>query len=214
MLHEDELLKRIKEGDNTSLDKLVVRYYPGILRYCLWHTKDRQTAEDATQETFLKTIRHLDGYVHRGKFKAYLYKIAANVCTDFNRKKVTEPLPDDLSEYDSRVEQIEAEMDFTLMLRRLSNEQQEVVLLRFLNELKVREIAEIIGVPMRTVQSRLRSALKRIEKDLLYDKGGKIDEQKTAFKITSCAERPARPANIGGTFDANNASNSHCIPKP
>lgn len=166
MLHEDELLQRIKDGDISSLDELVALYYPGILRYCLWHTQNRQTAEDATQETFLKTIRHLDAYVHHGKFKAYIYKIAANVCIDYNRKRITEQLPDDLSKYDSSFEQIEAAADFASMLRCLPNEQQEAVLLRFVHELKVREIAEVTGVPMRTVQSRLRSALKRIEKDL------------------------------------------------
>ena len=166
MLHEDELLQRIKDGDISSLDELVALYYPGILRYCLWHTQNRQTAEDATQETFLKAIRHLDAYVHRGKFKAYIYKIAANVCIDYSRKRITEQLPDDLAESDNRLEEIESEENFAWLLRRLPNEQQEVVILRFVHELKIREIAEVIGVPMRTVQSRLRSALKRIEKDL------------------------------------------------
>lgn len=166
MPHEDELLRKIKEGELSRLDELVVLYYPGVLRYCLWHTQSRQTAEDATQETFVKTIRHLDGYAHRGKFKAYIYKIAQNVCIDFNRKKSAEQLPDDLPQDESGFEQIEAAGDFAWMLRHLPKEQQEVVLLRFGNELKVREIAEVTGMPMRTVQSRLRSALKRIEKDL------------------------------------------------
>lgn len=171
MIHEDKLLKKIRDGDSASLDKLVAFYYPGILRYCLWHTPNRQTAEDATQDTFLKAIRHLDAYVHRGKFRAYLYKIAANVCIDYSRKKTMEQLPDDLQEYDSQLEQIESDSNFMWLLRHLPDEQREVVLLRFVHELKVREIAEVIGVPMRTVQSRLRSALKRLEKD--FDKEGR-----------------------------------------
>lgn len=165
MLHEDELLQRIKDGDISSLDKLVAFYYPDILRYCLWHTPNRQTAEDTTQDTFLKAIRHLDAYVHRGKFRAYLYKIAANVCIDYSRKKTMEQLPDDLQEYDSHLEQIESNANFVWLLRGLPGEQREVVLLRFVHDLKVREIAEVVGVPMRTVQSRLRSALKQIERD-------------------------------------------------
>ena len=165
MLHEDELLQRIKDGDISGLDELVTLYYPGILRYCLWHTQNRQTAEDATQDTFLKAIRHLDAYVHRGKFRAYLYKIAANVCIDYSRKKTMEQLPDDLQEYDSHLEQIESDANFVWLLRDLPDEQREVVLLRFVHELKVREIAEVVDVPMRTVQSRLRSALQRIERD-------------------------------------------------
>ncbi len=165
MIHEDELLQKIRDGDSTSLDKLVAFYYPDILRYCLWHTPNRQIAEDATQDTFLKTIRHLNAYVHRGKFRAYLYKIAANVCIDYSRKKTIEQLPDDLQEYDSHLEQIESKANFVWLLRDLPDEQREVVLLRFVHELKIREISEVIGIPMRTVQSRLRSALKRIERD-------------------------------------------------
>ncbi len=165
MIHEDELLQRIKDGDISSLDKLVAFYYPDILRYCLWHTPNRQAAEDATQDTFLKTIRHLDAYVHRGQFRAYLYKIATNVCIDYSRKKTMEQLPDDLQEYDSHLEQIESNANFVWLLRDLPDEQREVVLLRFVHELKVWEITEVVGVPMRTVQSRLRSALKRIERD-------------------------------------------------
>lgn len=168
MIHEDELLQKIRDGDSDSLDKLVAFYYPDILRYCLWHTPNRQAAEDATQDTFLKAIRHLDAYVHRGKFRAYLYKIATNVCIDYSRKKVAEQLPDDLPEYDSQLERIESDTNFVWLLRNLPDEQREVVLLRFVHELKIREIAEIIGVPLRTVQSRLRSALKRLEKD--FDK--------------------------------------------
>ena len=170
MIHEDELLQKIRDGDNASLDKLVAFYYPDILRYCLWHTPNRQIAEDATQDTFLKAIRHLDAYVHRGKFRAYLYKIAANVCIDYSRKKPMWQLPDDLQEYDSQLERVESDANFVWLLRGLPDEQREVVLLRFAHELKIREIAEVISIPMRTVQSRLRSALKRLEKD--FDKEG------------------------------------------
>ena len=166
LIHEDELLQKIRDGDIASLDKLVAFYYPDILRYCSWHTPNRQIAEDATQDTFLKAIRHLDAYVHRGKFRAYLYKIATNVCIDYSRKKTMEQLPDDLQEYDSQLERMESDTNFVWLLRDLPDEQREVVLLRFAHELKIREISEIINVPMRTVQSRLRSALKRLKKDL------------------------------------------------
>lgn len=171
MIKEDTLLQKIENGDISCLDELIRLYYPGILRYCLWHTRNRQMAEDATQDTFMKVIRHLDAYVHRGRLRAYLYKIAANVCIDYSRKKTMEQLPDDLQEHDNHLEQIESDANLTWLLRDLSDEQREVVLLRFVHELKVREIAEVTDVPMRTVQSRLRSALKRIERD--YSKEGR-----------------------------------------
>ncbi len=167
----DQLMQKIKKGDSASLDELVTLYYPDILNYCLWKTQDRQIAEDATQETFLKLVTHFDGYTYRGKFKAYIYKIAANVCVDFKRKKKEEALPDDLFAYDNRLEQAESKMDFLIILKQLPTEQQEIVLLRFGQELKIREIAEISDLPLRTVQSRLNSALK-IMRNLLQ---GEID---------------------------------------
>ena len=57
---EDKLLKKLEYGDMSALDELISLYYADILRYCICHTKDRQTAEDAVQETFLKTVRYLD----------------------------------------------------------------------------------------------------------------------------------------------------------
>lgn len=95
MTREDELFGRLREGDEAALEELIRSHYPGILRYCLGHTPDRLTAEDAAQETFLKAVRHIDAYAHRGRFKAYLYKIAANTCTDLwrlsGRREPTEP---------------------------------------------------------------------------------------------------------------------------
>ena len=170
MAHEEKLLKEIEKGDSSSLDELVRMYYPDILRYCLWHTYDRETAKDAAQQTFLKMVCHFDCYAHRGKFKAYLYKIAANVCTDMFRKKVYEPMPDDLPYSEIGFEKTESNEAFSSLIQNLTDENREIMLLRFAQDLTVREIADVVELPMRTVQSRLRSALKQIKKEL--KKGG------------------------------------------
>ena len=93
MTREDEIFKKLKQGDENAPEELVKLYYPEILRYCLWHAPDRMAAEDAAQETFLKAIRFLDRYEHKGKFRPFLYQIAANTCVDEWRKKKAEPLP-------------------------------------------------------------------------------------------------------------------------
>ena len=80
MTREDEIFKKLKQGDGNAPEELVKLYYPEILRYCLWHAPDRMAAEDAVQETFLKAIRFLDRYEHKGKFRPFLYQIAANTC--------------------------------------------------------------------------------------------------------------------------------------
>ena len=170
MVNEDDLIRRIESGDSAGLDELVAAYYSDILRYCYWHTEDRQTAEDATQDAFLKAIKHLNSYIHRGKFRAYLYKIASNVCIDYHRKKSSEKLPDEVPEKESHFEKKETEMYFSDVIRGLPWESQEIVLLRFVHELKIREIAQVVGLPLRTVQSRLRSSLKQIKSEMAEDK--------------------------------------------
>lgn len=166
MAREDEIFRKLNNGDSSALDELIRLYYPEILRYCSWHTSDRQTAEDATQETFLKAVRHLDNYIHHGKFKAFLYKIAVNTCTDLWRKCKTQ-LPCESEEYiEPGFARAESDISMKKMLDMLPDGQREIVILRYVHELKVREISVILNEPLRTVQSQLRAALKTLEKNL------------------------------------------------
>jgi len=166
LAREDGLFRKLNSGDSSAFEELIRIYYNEILRYCLWHTSDRQTAEDATQETFLKAVRHLDGYTHQGKFRAYLYKIAVNTCTDLWRQNKN-PIPYESEQYiETGFEQAESDLSMKKMLDTLSNIQREVVILRYVHEFKIREISDILNEPLRTVQSRLRTALKALEKNL------------------------------------------------
>lgn len=171
MTREDKLLKKLEYGDMSALDELISLYYADILRYCICHTKDRQTAEDAVQETFLKTVRYLDRYVHKGKFRAFLYQVAANTCVDMWRKKhQEEQLPDTFECLEQGFKRAETEMDFMLLIKELPKEQREIIYLRYAHDLTMREIGQILDLPVRTVQSRLQAALKRMKKEL--EKGG------------------------------------------
>lgn len=178
-MHEDKLIKRIEQGDATAADELMERYYPEILRYCIWHAPNRTLAEDATQETFLKAIRYMNKYIHRGKFRAFLYKIAANTCIDMWRKQETikefpegmklEQMQMEMSYEESGFTEVQALLDMQRMIRILPEEQREIVFLRFGQNLTIREITNVTGIPFRTVQSRIRLALKKLKME--YGKG-------------------------------------------
>ncbi|MDO5784430.1 MAG: RNA polymerase sigma factor [Eubacteriales bacterium] len=167
MTREDQLIKRCKAGDAEALDELVRMYYPDILRYCLWHAPDRQSAEDAAQETFIKMIRHLQSYTHQ-YFRAFLYRIAANTCVDMQRRKWTSavPLPEGLTVTEDGYHRAEEDADLQRLVSALPPEQRELVLLRFAQQLTLREMAEVTGLPLRTVQSRLRAALTKLKSTL------------------------------------------------
>ena len=70
---DEELVRRVRQGDGNSADELVARHYAAVLRYCAWHCRDAATAEDLTQETFLHVFRGFSRYAERGRFRAYLY---------------------------------------------------------------------------------------------------------------------------------------------
>lgn len=170
MAREDELFKRIEKGDKNAIEELVALYYPEILRYCIWNAPNRSLAEDAAQETFLKAVRYFDRYVHQGKFKSFLYQIAANTCIDMKRRKwVTEvgyeQVAGEVEYQDGGFEEVDDNLQIRQLISALPDDLQEIVILRYAQELTMREIAGIVNLPLRTVQSKLRSALKRLRKE-------------------------------------------------
>ena len=79
---DDDLVERIRVGDEKAAEELIKRYYTSILFYCKRHCFHLERAEDLTQETFLKLFKNLSGYKGKRKFKAYLYTIANHLCVD------------------------------------------------------------------------------------------------------------------------------------
>ncbi len=173
MTREDQWIKRMEQGDRDAAEELVEAYYPEILRYCRWHAPNQNVAEDAAQETFLKVVRYFDRYTHRGKFRPFLYRIAANTCVDLWRKERSQDIPLEELTMEPAYEDPELEtMELRQLVRSLPEELQEIVLLRFGQDLTLREISQVVDLPLRTVQSRLRSALKQLKKE--FTEGGNL----------------------------------------
>lgn len=167
-MHDDELIALARSGDGNAAELLIKRYYTSILRYCRWHCPDMETAEDLTQETFIRLFRHLEDYKANGSFKAWLYTIANRLCIDESRKISFSPLRDyDVpTADDSRLHQIEDQDQILRLLKFLSPEQKEAILLRFEENLSFSEIARITDCSLRTAQSRVRNGLKIMRKEM------------------------------------------------
>lgn len=169
-MNDDDLIERIRLGDEKAAEKLIKRYYASILRYCQRKCLPPEKAEDLTQETFLKLFRNLSGYKGKRKFKAYLYTIANHLCVDESRKMKTYPLehgetPGFPGDQCDEIYRIEDRSEIDQLLRVLSPEQREAVILRFGEQLAFWEIAEVMGCNMRTAQSRVRNALKIMKRE-------------------------------------------------
>lgn len=183
MTREDELIRKIAQGDLDATDELIAMYYPEILRYCLWHAPNRSLAEDAAQETFLKVIRYFDRYTHKGRFKSFLYQVAANTCVDMRRRHryadvSLEESAFDIGYAEPAFEDIHSEMAIRQMVNCLPKDLQEIVLLRFGQELTLREIAQVLQMPLRTVQTRLRRALKMLKTQIALSEDKPADKKK------------------------------------
>lgn len=157
---------QLQREEAAHLEALIRLYYPDILRYAACRLRDRAQAEDLTQETFIRAARYLGAGLSQAKFRALLYRIAANLCVDAARKAPTEPLADDMPSADSGFAEVEARDGFLRMLSPLPEEQRALILLRYGQDLKLREVADILGLPLRTAQSRLRAALKTLRTGL------------------------------------------------
>lgn len=173
-MQDHELIKRIRQGERTLFEELAGRYYNDIFRYCYYQTGDEQAAWDCTQETFYRLMRFLDSYTEKGRFKAYLLRIALNTCRDwFRRENGREILYEesgDICDTDTLVQDpqnMENRVENSLLIRnaliRLPEFQRETIVLYYYYGYKQREIAHITGVPLSTVKTRLRAGTERLQ---------------------------------------------------
>ncbi|GAB6108491.1 RNA polymerase sigma factor [Fusibacter bizertensis] len=136
--------------------------YDKIYRYCYYKVKNSVLAEDLTQETFLRYFNH-SGYIEHGKMLAYLYTIARNLCIDSFRKSYVETLTEDIP-VSGGFEQVELNLTVLQAVKVLTEQEQEMLMLRYVNELTVGEIASIMGISRFAVYRKTSSALANLKK--------------------------------------------------
>lgn len=138
--------------------------YDRIYRYCYFKVHRREIAEDITQETFLRYLEH---YGDRGSEwdLRYLYRIAHNLCVDEYRKPVTELLPEEIPEQDHSEKTIT-----TFWLRdaldKLSDEEQEILLLRYANEVPNSVICGMLQISRFALYRKMQKAIRKLQKEL------------------------------------------------
>ena len=152
---------------NEMFSRLVEQYERLVYTVCFQLVRDDAAAEDLTQEVFLHLFRTIGSYREQGQFRAYLYRIAYCLCVDAARQRKTEPLSEDMADTSMPFEDVETRDMAKRLLANLPPEQREAVLLRYGEGLKYREIAAVTGQPLRTVQSRVRKALKSLREGKL-----------------------------------------------
>lgn len=170
-----------QEGDPEAFDALLQRYQRMLANYFYKQCYDRTLAQDLVQETFLRILRSAHRYRPEAKFKTYLFTVARNLWIDQHRSRKAAPktisadlpLAEDGATLADVVPTAEMGPDSSLegrevatlvreALERLPEGQREVWLLAVDQDLKQREIAEILEIPLGTVKSRMNAAVTRL----------------------------------------------------
>lgn len=153
-------------------------YGTGLLRMSFLYLNDMQLAEDVTQETFLRAYREYGGFRGEASVKSWLTRIAINLCKDqrkqvwFSRRKGLED-EGQAAETESTspaaeesVLQRQRNQELLRNVMALPPKSREIVLMYYYQELRLREIAEILGIPEKTVSSRLERARHRLRESM------------------------------------------------
>lgn len=164
------------DGNNRAFDLLLSRNQSRLFSYILFVVRDRNTAEDIFQETFVKVITRLQNgkYTTSGKFSAWIMRIAHNVIMDWYRdqraERVVEATQDnDLSNIsgselvvgsiESHYVNSQVMCDVRNLLDNLPPTQREVVFMRYYQQLSFKEIADTTSVSINTALGRMRYAI-------------------------------------------------------
>jgi RNA polymerase sigma-70 factor (ECF subfamily) len=170
---EDSGLVIQARSDKAAFVRLYRRHYDAIFRYCVHRLFDRTTAEDVTSEVFLKMVENLHRF--RGtesQFGNWLYKIATNAINNHLRKtNRRKGLPkSNCEQAGGRANDCEESSRKQVLLRQailsLKPRYQTIITLRFFENMKLNEIAEVLGSSPGTVRSQLARALEKLRKKM------------------------------------------------
>ena len=168
------LVKSYIEGDERSLETLVYRHKQRIYNFIYSKVFDRDLTEDIFQDTFIKVIRtlKLGNYNEEGKFVSWVMRIAHNLVIDHFRKNSRIPkfesnndfdifsvLKDNEIDVENKMIKDQILIEVKKIINLLPDDQKEVLVYRYYNELSFKEISEKTGVSINTSLGRMRYAL-------------------------------------------------------
>ena len=136
--------------------------YDKVYRYCYFRVKNQHLAEDITQETFLRFFES-SSYRDTGRPLAYLYTVARNLCIDEFRKVHTEELKEEIVQNGFEDAVVEKE-NLQQAMATLSKEEQELILLRYVNEVSFADLSKMYGKSRFALYRELSKITSKLER--------------------------------------------------
>jgi RNA polymerase sigma-70 factor (ECF subfamily) len=171
-LSEEQLIGEARALSEAAWSEIYRRHAQQVYAYIYFRLGDQTTAEDLAADVFVKALAGIGGYSYRGTpLLAWLYRIAHNVTVDHRKAAArraqhqsAEP-PEDIEEQHDALGAFDARQDMLGAIRALTEDQQQVVILRFYHEMSNAQVSKVMGKPegaVKALQTRALRSLRRI----------------------------------------------------
>ncbi len=168
---EQEIIAKVRQGDTRAYSILVDKYQNILFSLALRILKNREEAEEMTQEAFIRAYRSLESFRGNSRFSTWLYSIAYNSCLSQVRKNKLsrgmkaglEPGVEFWGEQENREDEEQRSRCLEAALKKLPEEDYLLVILHYYDSQRIDEISRITGLGESNVKVRLHRARKKLE---------------------------------------------------
>lgn len=178
-------IKQVKRGDQSAFEDVVSFFQHKIYQHCFRMLGNAHEAEDMAQEAFIRAYVNIHSYDENRKFSTWLYRIATNLTIDRIRKRKPDYFldaeikgTDGLNMYsqlaaderlpEEEVQSIELQSYIQEQIAALAPKYRSIIMLRYLEEFSLREISEILDIPLGTVKTRIHRGREALRKKLRH----------------------------------------------
>ena len=166
MRSDEELVASANAGDADAFEELYYRYRDWVYRLARRFTGDRNDALDVLQEVFGYLLGKFPGFELTASMTTFLYPVVKHTAYTVRRKnRRFESDEDGMTEIPAGKVRETSRAELAEVLVSLADEQREVLLMRFVDDMSLKEIAAALKIPLGTVKSRLHHALKKLRED-------------------------------------------------
>lgn len=166
------LVKRAIKGDREAFEDLINMYFDRLYKEAYLRCKHEEDAKEIVQETIYKAYKNVKSLKEPKYFKTWLSKILINVSNDYMRKNGMIELEHDENDYVKKVhnhDQVEIKIDLYNALDELEDKYKDVIILRYIEDLKIEDISQILERPVNTIKTHIRKAIKDMKNLLKED---------------------------------------------
>jgi RNA polymerase sigma-70 factor, ECF subfamily len=170
LTNDQRLLEAVRTGDESALGELLGRHAPSVFRFAMKMCRNRDDAEDVAQETLLAAVRGAKDVRATTSFTTWLYAVARSFCIKLRRREKHPPNrdvsveeapsdpPSAISAPDDDAAAREVVTALDMAIKELEDKYREVIVLRDVEGLSAAEVAEVLGITVEAVKSRLHRA--------------------------------------------------------